>query len=139
MLIWYADMSEETVYFIARFNEYKGLFLGMVVMNFVFPILLLINSDYKSKPWFVVIGGLVILAGHYIDVFVMIMPATVGDQWFIGIPELSALAFFIGLFIFVTFRAFAKAPPLAKGNPFLEESTHFHYYNIEHEGEDNQH
>jgi len=139
MLIWYADMTEETVYFIVRFNEYKGLFLGMVVMNFVFPILLLINSDYKSKPWFVVIGGLVILAGHYIDVFVMIMPATVGDQWFIGIPELSAIAFFIGLFIFVTFRAFAKAPTLAKGNPFLYESEHFHYYNIEHEGEENHH
>jgi len=139
MLIWYADMSEETVYFIARFNEYKLPFLGMVVMNFVFPILLLINSDFKSRPWFVVIGGLVILAGHYIDVFVMIMPATVGDQWFFGIPEISALAFFIGLFIFVTFRAFANAAPLAKGNPFLQESEHYHYYNIEHEGEENHH
>ncbi len=139
MLIWYADMSEETVYFIARFNEYKIPFLGMVAMNFVFPILLLMNSDFKSKSWFVVIGGLVILAGHYLDVFVMIMPATVGDQWFIGIPELSALAFFIGLFIFVTFRAFANAAPLAKGNPFLQESEHFHYYNIEHEGEENHH
>jgi len=137
MLIWYADMTEETVYFIARFNDYKLPFLGMVVMNFVFPILLLINSDYKSKPWFVVIGGVVILAGHYIDVFVMIMPATVGDQWFFGIPEFSALLFFIGLFIFVTFRAFSKAAPLAKGNPFLKESEDFHYYIIEHEGEEN--
>jgi hypothetical protein len=139
MLIWYADMSEETVYFIARFNDYKLPFLSMVVMNFVFPILLLINSDFKSKPWFVIIGGLVILAGHYIDVFVMIMPATVGDQWSFGIPELSALLFFIGLFIFATFRSFAKANPLAKGNPFLHESEHFHYYNIEHEGEENHH
>ncbi|WP_347173498.1 quinol:cytochrome C oxidoreductase [Polaribacter uvawellassae] len=139
MLIWYSDMSEETVYFIARFNDYKLPFLSMVVMNFVFPVLLLINSDYKSKSWFVVIGGLVILIGHYLDVFVMIMPATVGDQWFIGIPELSALAFFIGLFIFVTFSAFANAAPLAKGNPFLHESEHFHYYNIEHEGEENHH
>lgn len=139
MLIWYADMSEETVYFIARFNDYKLPFLSMVVMNFVFPILLLINSDFKSKPWFVIIGGIVILAGHYIDVFVMIMPATVGDQWFFGIPELSALLFFIGLFIFATFRSFAKANTLAKGNPFLKESEHFHYYNIEHEGEENHH
>lgn len=139
MLIWYADISEETVYFVTRFNHYKVLFLSMVVMNFVFPVLLLINSDFKSKPWFVVIGGLVILAGHYIDVFVMIMPATVGDQWFFGIPELSALLFFLGLFIFATFRSFAKAGPLPKGNPFLKESEHYHYYNIEHEGEDNHH
>ncbi|WOC40865.1 quinol:cytochrome C oxidoreductase [Polaribacter sp. HL-MS24] len=135
MLIWYADIPEETTYFVARFTEYKLPFLGMVVMNFVFPILLLINSDFKSKPWFVFIGGAVILIGHYIDVFVMVMPSTVGAQWSIGIPEISALFFFIGLFMYTTFTAFAKANPIAKGNPFLKESEHFHYYNIEHSGE----
>jgi len=136
MLIWYADIPEETTYFVARFTEYKLLFLGMVVMNFVFPILLLINSDFKSKPWFVFIGGTVILVGHYIDVFVMVMPSTVGAQWSIGIPEISAIFFFVGLFMYTTFSAFAKANPIAIGNPFLKESEHFHYYNIEHTGEE---
>jgi hypothetical protein len=134
MLIWYADIPEETTYFVARFTEYKLPFIGMVVMNFVFPILLLINSDFKSRPWFVFIGGAVILMGHYVDVFVMVMPSTVGAQWSFGIPELSAIFFFIGLFIYTTFSAFAKANPIAKGNPFLKESEHFHYYNIEHTG-----
>ncbi|SFZ84717.1 quinol:cytochrome C oxidoreductase [Tenacibaculum maritimum] len=139
MLIWYADMPEETTYYLLRFNEYKLPFLAMVVMNFIFPVLLLINSDFKSIPWFVVLGGVVILAGHYIDVFVMIMPATVGGQWFIGIPEIGAVLFFLGLFIWATFSAFAKASPLAKGNPYLHESEEFHYYNIEHRGEDSHH
>jgi hypothetical protein len=136
MLIWYADIPEETTYFVARFTEYKLPFLGMVVMNFVFPILLLLNSDFKSKPWFVFIGGFVILAGHYVDVFVMVMPSTVGAQWSFGIPEISSLCFFIGLLIYTTLRAFSKANPIAKGNPFLQESEHFHYYNIEHSGEE---
>ena len=135
MLIWYADIPEETTYFVARFNEYKLPFLAMVGMNFVFPILLLLNSDFKSIPWFVVIGGIVILFGHYVDVFVMIMPATVGAQWSFGIAELGSLLFFLGIFIYATFSAFAKANPIPKGNPFLEESEHFHYYNIEHRGE----
>jgi hypothetical protein len=135
MLIWYADIPEETTYFVARFTEYKLPFLGMVVMNFVFPILLLLNSDYKSKPWFVFIGGVVILVGHYIDVFIMIMPSTVGSEWFFGIPEISALCFFVGLFIYTTLSSFAKASPIPKGNPFLKESEHFHYYNIEHSEE----
>ncbi len=135
MLIWYADIPEETTYFVARFNEYKLPFLAMVVMNFVFPVLLLLNSDYKSIPWFVVLGGIVILGGHYIDIFVMIMPATVGPFWSFGIAELSALLFFLGIFIYTVFSAFAKANPIPKGNPFLEESEHFHYYNIEHRGE----
>ncbi|WNW01457.1 quinol:cytochrome C oxidoreductase [Tenacibaculum sp. HL-MS23] len=136
MLIWYADIPEETTYFLLRFNEYKVPFLAMVVMNFIFPILLLINSDFKSVPWFVTIGGVVILAGHYLDLFVMIMPGTVGAQYGFGIGEISGILFFLGLFIYATFSAFAKANTLAKGNPFLHESETYHYYNIEHSGED---
>ena len=136
MLIWYADIPEETTYFVARFTEYKLPFIGMIVMNFIFPVLLLINSDFKSKSWFVFIGGIVILLGHYVDVFVMVMPSAVGAQWSFGVPEISALFFFIGLFIYTTFSAFVKADPIAKGNPFLKESEHFHYYNIEHAGEE---
>lgn len=140
MLIWYANIPEETTYFALRFSEYKTLFLSMLVMNFVFPILLLINSDFKSRPWFVIIGGLVILAGHYVDLFIMIMPGTVGGSWSFGIPEISATCFFLGVFIYSVFSSFAKADPVAKGNPFLKESEHFHYYNIEHHsGEENHH
>ena len=114
MLIWYADIPEETTYFVLRFTEYKTLFLSMLVMNFVFPILLLINSDFKSRPWFVVIGGIVILAGHYVDLFIMIMPGTVGGSWSFGIPEISATFFFLGIFIYTVFSAFAKADPIPK-------------------------
>ena len=85
------------------------------------------ERDYKRIPWFVVMAGLVILAGHYIDVFNMIMPATVGDRWFIGIPEISAIMLFAGLFIFVVFTALTKAPLLAKRYPFRKESEEFHY------------
>ena len=96
-------------------------------MNFVFPILILINTDFKRITWVLVMAGTVILLGHYVDFFNMIMPATVGDQWFIGIPELGALCFFLGLFIYVVFTALTKAPLFPKRNPFIEESKHFHY------------
>ncbi|MFV0249178.1 MAG: quinol:cytochrome C oxidoreductase [Tenacibaculum sp.] len=134
MLIWYANMPEETTYFVQRFNEYKIPFLTMVGLNFVFPVLLLINSDFKSIPWLVILSGIVILTGHYIDLFVMIMPGTVGEQWSFGIGEISAILFFIGVFIYATFSAFDKVSALPKGNPFLDESKTHHYYNIEHRG-----
>ncbi|NER12680.1 quinol:cytochrome C oxidoreductase [Leptobacterium flavescens] len=127
MLIWYADIPEEVTYFVTRFEDYKLPFFGMLVMNFVFPLLILMNSDYKRVNWFVVMAGIVILLGHYVDVFNMIMPATVGDQWFIGIAEIGGILFFLGLFIFIVFTALTKAPLLAKRNPFIEESKHFHY------------
>ncbi|MBP2832522.1 quinol:cytochrome C oxidoreductase [Aquimarina sp. U1-2] len=127
MLIWYSNIPEEVTYFITRIEDYKLPFFGMLVMNFIFPLLVLMNSDFKRVNWFVVMAGVVILCGHYIDVYNMVMPATVGASWSIGISEISAVLLFLGLFLFIVFRALTKAPLLAKGNPFIEESKHFHY------------
>lgn len=128
MLQWYANLPEEAAYFYPRLiGSYQIPFIGMLILNFVFPILLLMNSDYKRIPWFVVLAGIVILFGHYIDIFQLISPATVGDTWFIGIPEIASIAFFMGLFIFVIFTSLTKAPLHAKGNPFMKESEIFHY------------
>ncbi|WP_452223910.1 quinol:cytochrome C oxidoreductase [Lacinutrix chionoecetis] len=127
MLIWYSNIPEEVTYFITRIEDYKLPFFGMLALNFIFPLLLLMNSDYKRIPWFVVMTGIVILGGHYIDVFNMIMPATVGDQWYIGIPEICSMLFFAGLFIFIVFTALTKAPLTPIRNPFVKESEHFHY------------
>ncbi|NMH27087.1 quinol:cytochrome C oxidoreductase [Flavobacterium silvaticum] len=127
MLIWYANIPEEVTYFITRINDYTVPFWGAVVMNFVFPILILVNTDFKRVTWILVIAGSIILCGHYVDFFNMIMPATVGKNWFIGISEVSSVLFFLGLFLLVIFNALTKAPLLPKGNPFIEESKHFHY------------
>jgi hypothetical protein len=127
MLIWYANIPEEVTYFVTRIQLYNLPFFGAVVMNFLFPILILINTDFKRITWVLVMAGTVILLGHYVDFFNMIMPGTVGDQWFIGISEIASVLFFLGLFIFVVFTALSKAPLLPKRNPFIEESKHFHY------------
>lgn len=127
MLIWYANIPEEVTYFVTRIQLYNLPFFGAVVMNFVFPLLILINTDFKRLSWVIVMAGTVILLGHYVDFFNMIMPGTVGDRWFIGVPEIASILFFLGLFIFVVFTALTKAPLLAKRNPFIEESKHFHY------------
>ncbi len=127
MLIWYSNIPEEVVYFIQRIEDYQLPFFGMLITNFLFPVLLLMNSDYKRVNWFVIMTGIVILGGHYLNVYVMVMPATVGESWFIGIPEISAVLLFGGLFTFIVFNALTKAPLLVKGNPFIKESKHYHY------------
>tara|TARA_R110002051_G_scaffold159536_3_gene230944 strand:- start:1997 stop:3289 length:1293 start_codon:yes stop_codon:yes gene_type:complete len=127
MLIWYSNIPEEVTYYVTRIADFKLPFFGMVAINFLFPLLILMNSDFKRMNWFVVMAGIVILIGHYLDIFNAIMPATVGDQWFIGIPEIGAVLFFAGLFILWVFRAISKQALQPKRNPFIEESKHFHY------------
>ncbi|MDG1022703.1 MAG: quinol:cytochrome C oxidoreductase [Flavobacteriaceae bacterium] len=127
MLIWYSNIPEEVTYFMTRIEDYNLPFFGMVVMNFIFPLLILMNSDYKRINYFIVMAGIVIILGHYMDVFNMIMPSAVGDQWFIGAAEIGGFLFFLGLFIFVVFKELTKAPLLAKGDPYMGESERFHY------------
>ncbi|MDO4727576.1 MAG: quinol:cytochrome C oxidoreductase [Bacteroidota bacterium] len=127
MLIWYSNIPEEVTYFIQRIDEFTVPFFGMLFLNLVFPLLVLMDASFKRVKWIVVMVGIVILIGHYIDFFNMIMPATVGASWSIGIPEISSVMFFLGLFIFVVFNALSKHELLAKNNPLIEESKHFHY------------
>ncbi len=127
MLIWYANIPEEVTYFVTRIELYNLPFFGALVLNFVFPILILMNTDFKRITWILVMAGAVLLFGHYINFFNMIMPGTVGANWSIGIPEIGSMLFFLGLFLIVVFTAMTKAPLLAKRNPYIEESKHFHY------------
>ena len=127
MLIWYSNIPEEVVYFISRIEDYTIPFWGMVVINFILPFLILVSSNFKRINWIIVMAGIIILFGHYIDVYNMIMPSAVGDQWGIGIPEIGSVMFFGGLFIYVVFWTLTKAPLEAKGDPYNEESKRFVY------------
>lgn len=127
MLIWYSNIPEEVTYFITRIRDYNLPFFGMLVLNFIFPLLILMSADFKRLTWIIIGAGSVILFGHYIDFFNMIMPATVGDQWYIGASEIGSILFFTGLFIFIVFNALSKVSLNAKRYPLMEESKHFHY------------
>jgi uncharacterized protein YhhL (DUF1145 family) len=98
----------------------------MLFLNFVFPVLILISSDFKRLNWVIVMAGISIILGHFIDIYVLISPATVGDSFSFGFSEIGSILFFLGLFIFVVFRALSKSGTEVKSNPFLHESEHHH-------------
>ncbi len=127
MLIWYANIPEEVTYFVIRIQEYPVLFFGMLILNFVFPILMLMNSDFKRIPWLVVITGIIVLVGHYIDVYLLVMPNTVGHHWHFGIPEIGALCLFAGLFIFIVGLGLGKVSLKVENDPFIRESENYHF------------
>ncbi len=127
LLYWYSNIPEEVTYFVTRLQNFESIVLGMLAINFLLPLLILVDSDIKRKPWVVGTMSVVILIGHYMDFFNMIMPATVGDQWSIGAAEIGSLLFFFGLFTYVTFYTLTKAPLVEKRHPLMGESEHFHY------------
>ena len=74
MLIWYANVGEETVYFRHRLDNYPVLFYGNLLINFVFPFFVLMRNDTKRKLGSVGIVAVIVLFGHWWDYFLMIKP-----------------------------------------------------------------
>jgi hypothetical protein len=126
MLIWYANLPEEVVYFQVRWNYFRTLWAANLLINFCAPFLVLMTRDAKRQSKILWIGGIIILAGHWLDVFVMVMPGTVGADWHIGFIEIGTMIGYLGLFILVTLTELTKAALVPKNHPMLAESLHHH-------------
>lgn len=127
MLIWYANIPEESAYYIPRvFGEYKYLYLGMFFVNFILPMLFLMDKSSKSNPAFLTIIGGIIFLGHWVDVYLLITPAVLKGHFHIGFQEIGLMLGFLGVFLYTMFRALSKANLVVKNSPYLEESLHFH-------------
>lgn len=126
MLIWYANIPEEVTYFMARFESYKPLMIANIAINFVFPFLTLMMRDAKRSGIVLGVVGTVIFLGHWSDMFMIVMPGTVGEKLHVGIIEVGTFVGFLGLFLFTVHRSLAKAATEPKNHPFLEESLHHH-------------
>lgn len=126
MLIWYANIPEEVTYYQDRWENYHILWIFNLVINFLFPLLVLMTRDAKRSKGTLLFVGCILIVGHWIDMFLMVMPGTVKGDWGIGPLEIGLFLGFIGLFGFITLRAISQAPLLANTHPFLDEAEHHH-------------
>jgi Ni/Fe-hydrogenase subunit HybB-like protein len=127
MLIWYANIPEETVYFKPRTEGiYSGIFWLMFIINFVAPILILMSRDAKRNYTTVTFMAILILFGHWLDFFQMVFPSPSPDHVPMIVYDLGVALGFVGLIMFVTGRTLAKWPLLAKNHPFVKESIIHH-------------
>jgi len=125
LLIWYGHIPEETTYFIVRQENFKLVFFLSLILNFVVPFFGLMKLNLKKKlNWLAAVSGIVLI-GHWIDYFQMIMPGAVGEQAGIGLLEIGLTVCYAGIFLFMVLRALASKPLLVQNDPFLEESLHY--------------
>jgi len=163
MLIWYANVGEETVYFLERRENYPVLFYGNLILNFVAPFLILMRNDTKRKYGTLVFTSIVVFFGHWWDFFQMIKPGARqtamealahqagehGHEAMVegalpfamgftipGFLELGTMLGFLALFIYVVFDRLTKASLVPKNDPYLAESLQHH---VEIHGEEGEH
>ncbi len=74
MLIWYANVGEETIYFRERVDNYPALFYLNILINFIAPFFILMRNDTKRKMGSLGFAAGLVLVGHWLDFFLMIRP-----------------------------------------------------------------
>lgn len=151
MLIWYANVGEETVYFHERIHQYPVLFYGNLIINFVLPFLILLRNDTKRKYGTLIFTSVLLLFGHWWDFFQMIKPGTYktaqealahhgGAHEAAGhavstfamgftIPGLLEIGTFVGFlagFLYFAFSRLASANLQPQNDPYIGESLHHH-------------
>lgn len=74
--------------------------------------------------------AVIIILGHILDYFNMVMPGTVGAYWKtpeVAILTIGSVLFFVGLFIFTVMTTLSKLKLIPTGNPYLKESEIYEY------------
>jgi len=127
MLIWYANIGEEVAYYIMRTEHFKFLYFGMFFINFVFPMLILMSRDAKRNAGILAFVGIVILIGHWLDVYIMVSAGSLGPNAHIGFLEIGMALMLAGMFIHVLLKNLTKAPLTPVNHPFLDESVHHEF------------
>ncbi len=138
-LIWYANITEETRYFLLRNTENWNLVsLSLVFMHFAVPFLALLRSDVKKNQKFMIGFCCYILFMHAVDVYHMIIPErgpSVGlvvdhkAQLWIGASWIGDILAFIIVgsgFIFLYLRNLTSAALYPHRDPRILESANLH-------------
>lgn len=127
LLIYYANIPEETVYFYKRWEpQFLPLFWFNLLINFLSPLLLLMSRDAKRKANVLLAVCIIIICGHWLDYYMMIMPGTLAEEAGFGIIEIGIALGFAGIFTFSMLSILSKAPMVPKNHPFLDESLNHH-------------
>jgi hypothetical protein len=129
-LIWYANITEETRFYLTRNTEgWRDVSIFIVVGHFIAPFVLLLSQPRKKKP--AVISGIClwILFMHVVDIYWNVIPergpslgqgVIIPGAW---VGDIVALCTFVGLLGFLFLRSLARYSLYPCRDPRLLESA----------------
>lgn len=125
MLIWYADVPEETHWYHWRFTgEWRGVSTLLLVAHFVVPFFGLMSRHVKRNKRTLGFWAVWILAVHYVDLFWLIYPDGTPEVPF-GLLDVLCLVGVLGLFVAVAAWQAQRVNLIPTGDPRLKDSLAF--------------
>jgi magnesium-transporting ATPase (P-type) len=131
MLIWYANIPEETVYFLKRAdNGWLTYLLLLPVVKFIVPFVFMLPRDAKRNPRKLIAVAVLLLAAQFVELYVMVGPAIshgeAAAHAHLPLVEAAVTLGFLGLFTLVFGWALSRRDPVPLKDPSLVECLQYH-------------
>ena len=127
LLIYYANLPEETVFYLRQTATpgWKVLFLVNLFLNWLIPFVLLISRKAKRNESLLLAACLTVLIGHWLDLYLMIFPA-LGASSMIGVVDLALIGGFAAGFFLTFTNGLSRVSLTPLHDPYLSESLSLH-------------
>ena len=129
LLIWYADLPEETSWFLTRWNGSWSVFsIALIFIHFAVPYFALLTQPSKKNPKVLKFIAVWLLFAHLFDLFWMIMPnmGTMKNGYSFSWIDLVFPIAAIGIVILVFVNRAKKNNLIPIGDPKLKRGIDFH-------------
>jgi hypothetical protein len=127
MLIWYANLPEETTFIIPRTEgQWLPVSLLLLIGRFFVPFLALLPRWAKRTPAHLGAVAIWILAMEYLDLYWLVYPAFSPTEVKFGLYEICIYAGFLGAFLFAVTRFLSRNNLVPIKDPRIQESLHHH-------------
>ena len=125
--IWYANIPEETVWFLHRWNgTWKTVSLLLIFGHFLVPFLSLIFFNTKRNRIVLVFFSFWIFIFHYVDMYWLISPVLHHEGAHVSWMDLTTFIGIGGIFIALFWNRFTAKAIIPINDPYLDASLKLH-------------
>ena len=125
-LMWYGNLPEETIWFKARLEgSWKAVSVLLMVGHFGIPFLYLIGRDVKRRGSTLALGGVWLLAMHFVDLYWQVMPTLHPEGVRLSALDVAAFVAVGGCFVAAAGWLMRRQALVPLRDPRLAESLAF--------------
>ena len=125
-LMWYGNMPEETIWYKTRMEgSWMSVSVLLLVGHFVAPFLYLMGRSVKRNGATLAVGGLWLLAMHFVDLYWQVMPTLHPEGFRPALLDVTALMAVGGSFVAAVSWLMRRQALVPLRDPRLSESLAF--------------
>lgn len=127
MLIWYANLPEETIFYINRSHGgWWMISMALLGFKFVVPFVCLLPRWTKRTPTHLICVCVLVLVMQFVDLYWIVYPNLSTEHLTLGWMEVGIFVGFLGGFLWAIHRFLGRNPLVPAKDPYLEEALSHH-------------